>query len=165
MGGSTKNNYPEEGLPGSDARISGEIGSSEIATRIDEIARSMRASTGQEHQSKSSGASLGDFAKKLLKWRDSIDNCFAFQGLSASPAWCILLDLFVASQEGRLLTVSDASMSGSTAPTTGLRWVHVLEQMELIFRQHDPSDARRTYLRLCGETEAKISYLLATFRH
>lgn len=150
-------------LGGNDAPLSSELAPSMLASALDEIAERLRGQkTVKEWDESSNTSSLGEFAQKLLNWRSSIDNAFGFRGLSASPGWCILLDLFAASEQGRLLTVSDASMSGGTAPTTGLRWVHVLEQKGLIARENDQADARRVYLRLKDDTETRISDLLSS---
>jgi DNA-binding MarR family transcriptional regulator len=68
--------------------------------------------------------------------------------LFAEPAWDILLDLYVAHHEGRDVSVSSACLAACVPPTTGLRWLGVLEQQGLIAREASPSDSRRVHVKL-----------------
>lgn len=68
--------------------------------------------------------------------------------LTGSPAFAILIDLYVSAADRRQVAISDASCAGRVPPTTGLRWVKVLESRGFIYRQDDPTDRRRVFLRL-----------------
>jgi len=68
--------------------------------------------------------------------------------LFGEPAWDILLDLYIAHVESKPVSVSSACIGSAAPPTTGLRWLGVLSDQELIVRQHDPEDQRRVLVRL-----------------
>ena len=68
--------------------------------------------------------------------------------LFGEPAWDILLDLYVAYAENKQVSVSSACIGSATPPTTGLRWLGVLAENDLILREHDPDDQRRVLVRL-----------------
>lgn len=71
--------------------------------------------------------------------------------LFSDPAWDILLELFAAQQEGRRVSISAAGLSAEIPLTTALRWIAALEREELVERVGDPTDARRTFLKLTGK--------------
>ena len=68
--------------------------------------------------------------------------------LFSDPAWDILLELFAAAQEGRRVSISAAGLTAEIPLTTALRWIAALEREELVERVGDPTDARRTFLKL-----------------
>ena len=68
--------------------------------------------------------------------------------LFSDPAWDILLELFSAEQEGRRVSISAAGLAAEIPLTTALRWINALEREGLVERMGDPTDARRTFLRL-----------------
>lgn len=68
--------------------------------------------------------------------------------LFSDPAWDILLELFAAQQEGRRVSISAAGLTAGIPLTTALRWIAALEREELVERAGDPTDARRTFLKL-----------------
>ena len=73
---------------------------------------------------------------------------FKSEDLFGEPAWDILLDLYIAHTEGKLVSVSSACIGSAAPPTTGLRWLGVLSDHGLILREHDPEDQRRVLVRL-----------------
>jgi hypothetical protein len=68
--------------------------------------------------------------------------------LFADPAWDMLLDLFASTLEGRTVGVGGLCIAAVVPTTTALRWIGRLETERLVERLHDPSDARRAYVRL-----------------
>jgi DNA-binding MarR family transcriptional regulator len=68
--------------------------------------------------------------------------------LFSDPAWDILLELFAAEEEGRRVSISAAGLTAEIPLTTALRWITALEREELVERAGDPTDARRTFLKL-----------------
>lgn len=68
--------------------------------------------------------------------------------LFGEPAWDILLDLYIAHAENKAVSVSSACIGSAAPPTTGLRWLGVLGEQDLIVREHDPDDQRRVLVRL-----------------
>ena len=73
---------------------------------------------------------------------------FGNSELFGEPAWDILLDLYIAHAENKPVSVSSACIGSAAPPTTGLRWLGVLAENELILREHDPEDQRRVLVRL-----------------
>jgi len=68
--------------------------------------------------------------------------------LFGEPAWDILLDLYIAYVEDKPVSVSSACIGSAAPPTTGLRWLGVLAENDLVLREHDPEDQRRVLVRL-----------------
>jgi DNA-binding MarR family transcriptional regulator len=93
-------------------------------------------------------------AKEYYRKRRLRDRMFADPNLFADPAWDILIDLYIASEEGRGISVSSACIASAVPVTTALRWIKILEQGGHISRHEDPSDARRVFMSLT-ESAAK----------
>ena len=74
--------------------------------------------------------------------------------LLGEPAWDILLDLFISAVRGRKVRMTSASIAGSVPPTTGLRWMAVLESEGLVERYAEESDRRVANVQL---TEAGLA--------
>jgi DNA-binding MarR family transcriptional regulator len=91
---------------------------------------------------------------------------FWSEALFGEPAWDILLDLYVAHCEARLVTVSSAAIAGCVPQTTGLRWVTMLTNEGMICRQPSSDDARMVFVSLsesARETvEAYLDWVIAT---
>lgn len=68
--------------------------------------------------------------------------------LFGEPAWDILLDLFIATETGKQISVTSACIGAAVPLTTALRWLSMLEARRLIVRENDNKDARRSYVRL-----------------
>lgn len=68
--------------------------------------------------------------------------------LFAEPAWDLLLDLFQARLEEKMITVTSACIAADVPPTTALRWLGVLEQHGLVERSRNLSDQRSIWVRL-----------------
>jgi predicted transcriptional regulator len=68
--------------------------------------------------------------------------------LFGEPAWDILLDLFIASETGKKISVTSACIGAAVPLTTALRWLSMLEARGLILRENDEKDARRSNVRL-----------------
>lgn len=82
--------------------------------------------------------------------------------LFGEPAWDILLDLYIAHVEGKDVSVSSACIGSAAPPTTGLRWLGVLADENLVCREHDPADQRRILVRLTAQgLEAMDRYFAA----
>lgn len=68
--------------------------------------------------------------------------------LFADAAWNMLVELFVATAEGKAVTVSSLCSAARVPSTTALRWIRTLEEKKLIRRTRDPQDQRRLNMRL-----------------
>lgn len=72
--------------------------------------------------------------------------------LFADPVWDILLDLAASRLEARPVSVSSLCIAASVPTTTALRTIKQLVDSGLLARASDPSDARRSFIRLAPRT-------------
>jgi DNA-binding MarR family transcriptional regulator len=72
----------------------------------------------------------------------------------------MLLDLYASGIEGQDISVSSACLAGAVPSTTALGWLVKLERRGLVVRIPDPSDGRRTFLRLTPNSSAAIEMWL-----
>ena len=99
-------------------------------------------------------------AKKTYALRRKRDKIFNDIDIFGEPAWDILLDLFIASETGTAISVTSACIASNVPATTALRWITELERNDLIKRDVDERDARRTFVSL---TPKGIDLMLAYF--
>jgi hypothetical protein len=77
------------------------------------------------------------------------------------PAWNILLDLLLASLEGRRVAVSSACIVAGVATTTALRLVNRMVDDGVLVRIPDDNDGRRSFLGIEPTVEKALKcYLL-----
>ncbi|MCU6455039.1 MarR family winged helix-turn-helix transcriptional regulator [Sphingomonas sp. A2-49] len=99
---------------------------------------------------------------QLRNLRGKFFGQFIGEGLFEDPAWDMLLDLFAAELEGTRVSVSSLCIAAGVAPTTALRWIAKMTEMELFVRQPDPLDRRRAFMALSPRaSEAMRGYMLA----
>jgi hypothetical protein len=98
-------------------------------------------------------------ATALYRLRRRRDGAFAGQ-LFAEPTWDLLLDLFAAEKAGRRVSITSACLAAAAATTTALRCLSQLEIDGIVFREPDPADRRRTYVRLSADALGKMDRLL-----
>ncbi|MBB4642724.1 MarR family transcriptional regulator [Rhizorhapis suberifaciens] len=84
---------------------------------------------------------LGE-AKALLTGRLKLAACFTGVRFS-DPSFDMILQLYVATQEGRHITVSQLSSLSGGSSTTALRHIEHLEALGYISREADRDDRRR----------------------
>lgn len=84
-------------------------------------------------------------------------------GLICDPGLDVLLDLFIAGEEGNRRVVSDLLRTEVPA-TTGLRWLKRLEDEGFVKRQPDPHDRRRYFITLSEESRSKVRNLIERSR-
>jgi hypothetical protein len=68
--------------------------------------------------------------------------------LFLNPGWNILLELFIAGEEGRNVTIKSACVAAGVPQSTALRHIAHLIEVRLAVRAQHPSDARSAYLKL-----------------
>lgn len=83
--------------------------------------------------------------------------------LFGEPAWDILLDLFIAREAGRRVSVSSACIAADVPATTALRWLAILERRGLVERRADPIDGRRVYVDLSEDAFTMMKRWLASW--
>ena len=77
------------------------------------------------------------------------------------PAWDMLLDLLVAHDEGRRVSVSGLCYASGVPTTTALRHVERLETLGLVGREGDPSDRRRYWVEPEADMLARVRDIVA----
>lgn len=90
-----------------------------------------------------------EIALKLQDARKARDASFA-AGLFSDPAWDVLLEAYVAAEQGSPLNKSGLIAGARLASATGDRWVEKLEEMGLLTHRPAPNRKRS---RLYGLTD------------
>jgi DNA-binding MarR family transcriptional regulator len=78
----------------------------------------------------------------------------------AEPAWDMLLDLYINGALNRRVSVTSACIASRVPPTTALRWLCVLERLDLVEREPDPTDSRRSWVVLTALARQKMEHLM-----
>ncbi len=107
-------------------------------------------------------AAHADAARQAYANRRRRTALFGNAELFGEPAWDIMLDLYIAHAEGKPVSVSSACIGSAAPPTTGLRWLGVLADNDLVLREHDPEDQRRVMVRLTDRGLAAMDGYFAT---
>ena len=101
------------------------------------------------------------YARLILAARRRISG-FIDADLFADPARDILLDLFVAAEEGMRISISSCCIAAAVPPTTALRWIRMLKNRGLVLESVDPADGRRKWLSLSADAHKAVrDYVLA----
>ena len=139
---------------------------------IDELWKIVRAAAGEraaaqaahngDGHSASSDTELAAKAQKYLRMRRKRADLFGAD-LFADPAWDIMLDLFAAGIEGRVVSITSACIASGVPTTTALRWVALLVSRGTICRIPDSRDHRRSYLFLSDEAKTVMSEWLRVY--
>jgi DNA-binding MarR family transcriptional regulator len=85
---------------------------------------------------------------------------FLAEGILGEPGFDMVLALFIASAEGRRVTVSELALASGTPLTTALRWMSVLKKRQLTSRRRSPLDARVSYIDLEPEGCTQVATFL-----
>lgn len=99
--------------------------------------------------------------REIIRLRRQRERYFD-NGLFADPAWDILLDLKAAQLEKQMVSVSSLCIAAAVPPTTALRWISAMTESGMLIRQQDPVDARRVFILLSDETNARIEDYFAS---
>lgn len=84
-----------------------------------------------------------EYANRLYR-----KNAFEQEYITGEPCWDILLDSCIAEIEGHRVSVTSLCFASGVPLSTALRWLSMLERDGMLERQADPSDKRRTFLRI-----------------
>lgn len=103
---------------------------------------------------------LVQFAQHLQRARLERDEYIPSEILG-EPGWSLLLDLFVAHHEGRLVNSSGACFGAGLPQTTGLRWLDKLDVAGLIVRHPHPRDTRFVMIELSPEGVRRMTAVLS----
>jgi len=99
--------------------------------------------------------------REIIRLRRQRERFFD-NSLFADPAWDILLDLKAAQLEKQMVSVSSLCIAAAVPPTTALRWISAMTESGMLIRQQDPDDARRVFILLSEETNARIEDYFAS---
>jgi DNA-binding MarR family transcriptional regulator len=119
-----------------------------VADELNGIANRIRVmETANDVASAAAQSSLSR-AKEHYKARRQRDKIFGDLQLFGEPVWDMLIDLFIATEEGRTVSITSLCMASGVPSTTALRWIGILEDHAIVQRRSDPTDARRFFLSL-----------------
>lgn len=99
-------------------------------------------------------------ARRFAEARRVRDELFG-AGEFLNPGWNILLELFIAGEEGRNVTIKSACVAAYVPQSTALRHIAYLIDLRLARRAQHPSDARSAYLKLTDSGRAKMVAFLS----
>ena len=103
--------------------------------------------------------------RRAIRSRRMRDDLFGQAGLFEDPGWDMLLDLFAAELERRVVSVSSLCIAAAVAPTTALRWIAKLIDTGLVDRRPDEHDRRRAFVALTARASTGLRhYVLAVRR-
>lgn len=80
--------------------------------------------------------------------------------LLSDPKYEMLLTLFIAYHEKKLVTVTDLCLASNVPATTGLRHIEKLERQGFLSRRPDENDARRTWIEPTSKAIDRTTVLL-----
>ena len=101
------------------------------------------------------------FARSLLAQRAGRLEHFPAD-LFHEPAWDMLLALYIAHEEGRVMNVKSLVSSAHAPVTTSQRWIDHLFKLGLVDRVVDPIDRRRIEVSLSQSGYRALETYLAT---
>jgi DNA-binding MarR family transcriptional regulator len=104
---------------------------------------------------------LTALARKLIKQRRKRLNFFPDYAFG-EPVWDVLLDLYVAGCDKRLISVSSVCIAAGVPPTTAFRHVTMMTIEGLIVRTQSPKDCRVIYVSLSDEIRNSMDNYLAS---
>ena len=109
--------------------------------------------------------SLPDLARQLQHMRAKAAKLFP-RDVFRDSAWDMVLELFIAGQENRVLCVKELIFVSGETSTSALRRIDRLEAAGLLSRAHDPDDHRRMAVTLTSKgDEAMRAMLHSLFPH
>jgi DNA-binding MarR family transcriptional regulator len=104
-----------------------------------------------------------DFARIAKRFRLSRNEYFGVS-IFRDPAWDMLLDLLVAEDDGKTLSVSALCLGSGVGMTTALRHIDRLAGQGFLLRENDDEDQRRVFVRLSPSKRPLLLQFLADWR-
>lgn len=98
-------------------------------------------------------------ATAWIRARACRDQAFG-DDLFFDPAWSILLELYVHHRQRTATSITSLCLATKVPPSTGLRWVALLEKRGLVVREADPFDKRKSYARLTADAIDRVERAL-----
>lgn len=94
-----------------------------------------------------------------IRARNKRDQAFG-EDLFFDPAWSILLELYVHHRQRTAMSITSLCVASKIPPSTGLRWIALLEKRGLVTRQSDPFDRRKSYAILTEDAIERVERAL-----
>lgn len=136
-------------------------------TEIEQIGRiiddlCVRTRTLDPSSSKTGATDLLAIAQSIYRLRRIRDDAFEDR-IFADPAWDILLDLFIAAERGKKVSISSACIGATVPATTALRHLSALVKHGLISRDDSKTDFRVSWVALSPTGHAKMKDVLTAY--
>lgn len=122
-----------------------------VASNLETLTAHLTASHITKSDEPINRASAIDLAQSISSSRAEVKKILEEMELSEGPGLDILLDLFINEEAGRAVSITDACIAARCPPTTGLRWVKLLLEAQLIVKIPDPADQRRSFVALTAK--------------
>jgi DNA-binding MarR family transcriptional regulator len=127
-----------------------------LADSMDDLASKIRSVRITSPETSLTDISPLARAKLHYKSRRKRELIFGSNDLLGEPAWDMIVDLFIASEEGNRVSVTSLCVASAVPTTTALRWISILENEGIIFRVADETDARRFFLFLSEDARDRV---------
>lgn len=112
--------------------------------------------------SQTSASGLQALAQSIYRFRRVRDEAFGPK-LFSDPRWDILLDLFIAREEGTKISISSICIGSSVPATTALRHLSALAKEGLVSRVSSDEDGRIAWLALTPTGYDKLAAVLRSW--
>jgi len=107
------------------------------------------------------GETLRSIAKAIVAQFESRSSFFPGATFE-DPQWLMMLDLFIAGEEGRDVSVSSLCFASGVPPTTALRHIRTLVSKGLFERISHPRDRRICHVRLSDAAKDRMTIYLSS---
>jgi DNA-binding MarR family transcriptional regulator len=105
-----------------------------------------------------------ELARKMQSMRARVVDLLP-RDVFRDSAWDMMLELFVAEQQKRLVCVKELILVSGETSTSALRRIDRLEAAELLRRRNDPVDHRRVAVALTSKGNAAMCTMLHNLFH
>lgn len=130
-------------------------GIEDITSRLEELLRTMGDMPEPGPRERAIEGEILEAARHAYRTRRVRERLFG-AAILADPGWDILLDLFIAGEEGRKVSIDTATVAIEVDEATVLRCIAGLIEERLIMRQPNPADPANMYLMLTDGAKRKI---------
>lgn len=101
-------------------------------------------------------------AEAIYCFRRRRDDAFG-RDMFSDPRWDMLLDLFIAGERNKRISVSSVCIGASCPATTALRHLSALVRTGLVQRKSDDADGRVVWVELSDDGRAKLVGVLRSW--
>jgi DNA-binding MarR family transcriptional regulator len=108
------------------------------------------------------GASSPPALARVLVSQTHQRRCYWPRVPVGDPHWLMMLELFIAGEEQRLVSVSSLCMAAGVPSTTALRYVRTLEDKGVFERTVHPKDRRICHIQLSADARRQMERYLAS---